>query len=129
MSQAGGRAAVVHRRHRLSAKYYMDMRLPALLHYSGRGSQCTSEQFRKLIADHRIIRSMSRLGNVLDNAAMESIFSSLKTERTARKAYRSRDDAKATVFDFDFRTISQRETPTLDHRLQKPDEVRDARQD
>jgi putative transposase len=28
---------------------------------------------------------MSRLGNVWDNAAMESFFSSLKTERTARK--------------------------------------------
>jgi putative transposase len=30
-------------------------------------------------------------GNVWDNAAMESFFSSLKTERTARKTYRSRD--------------------------------------
>jgi hypothetical protein len=33
--------------------------------------------------------SMSRSGNVWDNAAMESFFSSLKTERTARKLYRS----------------------------------------
>lgn len=32
--------------------------------------------------------SMSRSGNVWDNAAMESFFSSLKTERTARKVYR-----------------------------------------
>jgi putative transposase len=31
---------------------------------------------------------------------MESFFSSLKTERTARKAYRSRDQAKADVFDY-----------------------------
>jgi putative transposase len=30
---------------------------------------------------------------------MESFFSSLKTERTARKIYRSRDEAKADVFD------------------------------
>ncbi len=29
---------------------------------------------------------MSRSGNVWDNAAMESFFSSLKTERTARTA-------------------------------------------
>jgi len=43
--------------------------------------------------------SMSRSGNVWDNAAMESFFSSLKTERTARKLYRSRDEAKADVFD------------------------------
>ena len=35
-----------------------------------------------------------------DNAAMESFFSSLKTERTARKLYRTRDEAKADVFDY-----------------------------
>ena len=39
-------------------------------------------------------------GNVWDNAAMESFFSSLKTERTARKLYRTRDEAKADVFDY-----------------------------
>ena len=31
---------------------------------------------------------------------MESFFSSLKTERTARKTYRTRDQAKADVFDY-----------------------------
>ena len=43
---------------------------------------------------------MSRSGNVWDNAAMESFFSSLKTERTARKTYRNRAEAKADVFDY-----------------------------
>ena len=43
---------------------------------------------------------MSRAGNVWDNSAMESFFSSLKTERTARKVYRTRDDARADVFDY-----------------------------
>ena len=32
---------------------------------------------------------MSWAGNVWDNSAMESFFSSLKTERTARKVYRT----------------------------------------
>jgi putative transposase len=50
--------------------------------------------------DHGITCSMSRSGNVWDNAAMESFFSSLKTERTARKVYRTRDDARADVFDY-----------------------------
>ena len=72
----------------------------ALLHHSDRGSQYTSEQFQRLLADHGVICSMSRSGNVWDNAAMESFFSSLKTERTARKLYRTRDDAKADVFDY-----------------------------
>ena len=52
------------------------------------------------MADHGVVCSMSRSGNVWDNAAMESFFSSLKTERTARKTYRMRDDAKADVFDY-----------------------------
>ena len=72
----------------------------ALLHHSDRGSQYTSEQFQKLMADHGVVCSMSRSGNVWDNAAMESFFSSLKTERTARKTYRTRDEAKADVFDY-----------------------------
>ena len=52
------------------------------------------------MADHGITCSMSRSGNVWDNAAMESFFSSLKTERTARKVYRTRDAARADVFDY-----------------------------
>jgi transposase InsO family protein len=62
----------------------------ALLHHSDRGSQYTSEQFQRLMADNGVVCSMSRSGNVWDNAAMESFFSSLKTERTARKRYRTR---------------------------------------
>jgi putative transposase len=72
----------------------------ALLHHSDQGSQCTSEPFRLLLQDNGVSCSMSRSGNVWDNAAMESFFSSLKTERTARKMYRSRAEAKADVFDY-----------------------------
>ena len=72
----------------------------ALLHHSDRGSQYTSEQFQKLMSDHGVVCSMSRSGNVWDNAAMESFFSSLKTERVGRKTYRTRDEARADVFDY-----------------------------
>ncbi len=71
-----------------------------LLHHSDQGSQYTSDQFQRLLADYGIACSMSRAGNCWDNAAMESFFSSLKTERTARKIYRSRDEARADVFDY-----------------------------
>ena len=43
---------------------------------------------------------MSRAGNVWDNSAMESFFSTLKTERTANKVYRTRNEARADVFDY-----------------------------
>ena len=72
----------------------------ALLHHSDQGSQYTSEQFQRLMADNGVTCSMSRSGNVWDNAAMESFFSSLKTERIGAKIYRSRSQAKADVFDY-----------------------------
>ena len=52
------------------------------------------------MADNGVDCSMSRSGNVCDNAAMESFFSSLKTERIGRKVYRTRDAARADVFDY-----------------------------
>jgi transposase InsO family protein len=66
------------------------------------------------MADHGIVCSMSRSGNVWDNAAMESFFSSLKSEQTARKPYRTRDEAKADVFE------------ALDDRIPEPYGVRKA---
>ena len=72
----------------------------AVLHHSDQGSQYTSEQFQLLLMSNDITCSMSRSGNCWDNAAMESFFSSLKTERVARKTYRTRDQARADVFDY-----------------------------
>ena len=43
---------------------------------------------------------VTNAGNVWDNAVMERFFSTLKTERTARKHYATRDAARADVFDF-----------------------------
>ena len=72
----------------------------ALLHHSDQGSQYTSQQFQTLMSDNGVTCSMSRSGNVWDNAAMESFFSSLKTERVRRQVYRTRDAARADVFDY-----------------------------
>ena len=72
----------------------------ALLHHSDRGSQYTADAFQRLLRDLGVTCSMSRSGNVWDNSAMESFFSSLKTERTARKTYPTRNAARADVFDY-----------------------------
>ena len=72
----------------------------ALVHHSDQGSQYTSEHFQELLKEQGITCSMSRAGEVWDNSAMESFFSSLKTERTARKVYRTRADARSDVFDY-----------------------------
>lgn len=71
-----------------------------LLHHSDRGSQYTSESFQRLLSGLGVTCSMSRSGNVWDNSAMESFFSTLKTERTERKYYQSRNAARADVFDY-----------------------------
>ena len=80
----------------------------SLLHHSDQGSQYTRDQFQRLMADHSITCSMSRSGNVWDNAVMEGFFASLKTERTARKTYRTRDDAMADVFNYTERFYNPR---------------------
>ena len=71
-----------------------------LLHHSDQGSQYTSEAFQRLLAEHGITCSMSRRGDCWDNAAMESFFSTMKTERTSKRNYSTRDEARADVFDF-----------------------------
>ena len=70
-----------------------------LLHHSDQPST-PANTFRELLNEHGITCSMSRAGKVWDNAAMESFFSSLKTERVARKVYRTRSQARADVFDY-----------------------------
>lgn len=72
----------------------------SLLHHSDQGSQYTSAHFQGLLKEQGITCSMSRAGEVWDNSAMESFFSSLKTERTARKVYRSRAQVRSDVFDY-----------------------------
>ncbi len=70
-----------------------------LPHHPDQGSQYTSSQFQAPLKAHGIICLMGKLGDVWDNPAMESFFSSLKAERIRSRIYRSRDEARADVFD------------------------------
>jgi putative transposase len=72
----------------------------ALLHHSDQGSQYTSEDFQRLLHDLGVTCSMSRSGNVWDNAVMESFFSTMKTERCDRRHYATRQAARADIFDY-----------------------------
>ena len=73
----------------------------SLLHHSDQGSQYTSDQFQRLLVEQGITCSMSRAGEVWDNSAMESFFSTLKIERVNRRGiYKTRKEAKADVFDY-----------------------------
>lgn len=72
----------------------------SLMHHSDQGSQYTSDDFQQLLKAQGITCSMSRRGECWDNAAMESFFSSMKTERLSRKVYRTREEARSDVFDY-----------------------------
>lgn len=48
--------------------------------HSDQGWHYQMPEYRKLLSDHGVVQSMSRKGNCLDNASMESFFAVLKTE-------------------------------------------------
>ena len=71
-----------------------------LIHHSDRGVQYASAPYRAVLQRHGITQSMSRRGNCLDNAPMESFFASLKKEHVHQSSFRTREEAKAAVFDY-----------------------------
>ncbi len=71
-----------------------------LMHHSDRGSQYTSLAYQAVLAQLHIQVSMSGKGDCYDNAMMESFFSSLKTECVNRQTYRSRAEAKQSIFEW-----------------------------
>src|SRR6059058_6016878 len=77
-------------------------RLPeeGLLAHSDRGSQYASEHYQRLLARHGIDCSMSRRANCWDNAPMESFFASLKKELVHHEDYLTRDQARASIFEY-----------------------------
>lgn len=65
--------------------------------HSDRGVQYASLEYRRVIADFRMVQSMSRRGNCWDNAAMESFFKTLKVERIDRVRYPTRAHARLDI--------------------------------
>ena len=63
-------------------------------------SQYAAEPYCRLLERHGIKPSMSRRGNCLDNAPMESFFASLKKEHVHQASFRTREEAKAAVFEY-----------------------------
>jgi transposase InsO family protein len=73
---------------------------PELLHHSDRGVQYASNDYRTLLQSNQMLRSMSAAGNCYDNAAMESFFSTLKTELLHRQVWHSYAEVKLAIFDY-----------------------------
>ena len=71
-----------------------------LVMHSDRGGQYASEHDRRRLADERIECGMSRRGNCWDNAPAESLFASLKKELVHGEDYCTRDQARASIFEY-----------------------------
>ncbi len=71
-----------------------------VLHHSDRGVQYACDDYQGLLDCHKIDVSMSAKGNCYDNAVMESFWSTLKCELVHHEQYRTRDEARASVFEY-----------------------------
>jgi putative transposase len=71
-----------------------------LILHSDRGSQYASQRLRQILKENNITQSMSSKGNCYDNAPTESFFSTLKRELVYRESYRTRDEAKQSLFEY-----------------------------
>jgi putative transposase len=72
----------------------------SLVHHSDRGCQYTSKEFKDFTARHSIALSMSAKGRCYDNAAMESFFHTLKTEHVHLCNFKTREEAKTSIFEY-----------------------------
>jgi putative transposase len=71
-----------------------------LIHHSDRGVQYASTDYQRLLQSQDIGVSMSRVGNCYDNAVMESFWGTLKTELVYQRHYRTREEARQSIFKY-----------------------------
>jgi transposase InsO family protein len=68
-----------------------------LLHHSDRGVQYACEAYQRVLHEHGMTCSMSRVGNCYDNAVSESFFASLKRELVHDQRYATHEQARASI--------------------------------
>jgi len=71
-----------------------------IIFHSDQGIQYTSDNFRIMLRDNGFRQSMSRRGNCYDNAITESFFHTLKTELVNRTKYKTREEARRSIFEY-----------------------------
>ncbi len=71
-----------------------------LMFHSDRGVQYASKAFRGVLKYYGMVQSMSRKGDCWDNAVAESFFGTLKQELVYQERYRSRAEARLSVFEY-----------------------------
>ncbi len=70
---------------------------PGLIHHSDRGSQYCSYDYQRLLKAHGMIASMSGKGNCYDNAMVETVFKTIKSEMVWRTSFQTRRQADMAI--------------------------------
>lgn len=70
---------------------------PGVIHHSDRGSQYCSHDYQKILTANGFLASMSGKGNCYDNAMVETVFKTLKSDLVWRTVFMSRCQAKAAI--------------------------------
>jgi putative transposase len=86
--------------------------------HSDRGSQFISGDYQRFLNRNTLICSMSAVGHCGDNAACEGFFGLLKRERVNHQQYRTRDEARADLFDY----IERFHNPRMRRRVARQDQ-------
>ncbi len=68
--------------------------------HSDKGSQFCSKQYQDIIKNNWLLSSMSGKGCCYDNAACESFFGTLKVELVHDENYKTREQAKSSIFEY-----------------------------
>lgn len=68
--------------------------------HSDQGSTYASSAYQQQLSDNKLRCSMSRKGECLDNAVAESFFGSLKNELVYHEDYKTRTEARQSVFEY-----------------------------
>jgi transposase InsO family protein len=71
-----------------------------LLFHSDQGIQYASGSFREKLDEFNMIQSMSRKGDCWDNACAESFFATLKNEEVFHRRYKTREEARRSIFEY-----------------------------
>ena len=73
---------------------------PGLVHHSDRGRQYASTVYQAELTRRGMCASMSRVGDCWDNAVVESFFATLKTEWVEGADWRTREEARQSIFGY-----------------------------
>jgi putative transposase len=73
---------------------------PGVIHHSDRGSQYTSCLYQSALRKGGAVPSMGKKGDCVDNAVVESFFSTLKRELLLDHVFQTRQEGRSQVFEY-----------------------------